>query len=152
MPAVSTQPSEAKALVETTRCAPKTWPCPHCGTRGRRERTRTRRARHLAQGREAWWAVTVGVYRAKCSCCRQVMRQVNGHRIPVRKRVHYFVSTVDGVSGHYTDAVRQKVADLVVRDRMTNEQVIAHLKEDFHLAVSVGFIYNCLDRAQKRAA
>ena len=152
MPAVSTQPSEAKALVETKSCAPKTWPCPVCGRRGRRERTRTRWVRHPAQGREAWWKVTVGVYRAKCDCCRQIMRQVNGHRVPVRKRVKYFNSTIEGMSGHYTDAVRGKVVDLVVRDRLTNDQVIEHLREDFHLSISVGFIYDCLDRAQKRAA
>ena len=80
------------------------------------------------------------------------MRQVDGRSIPVRKRVKYFVSTVEGMAGHYTDAVRRKVVDLVVRDRLTNEQVIAHLQEDFHLSISVGFIYTCLDRAQKRAA
>ena len=152
MPAVSTQPSEAQPLVETKSCAPRTWPCPICGRRGRRERTLTRWVRHLAQGREAWWQVTVGVYYAKCACCRQIMRPVNGHLIPVRKRVKYFNSTVEGAAGHYTDGVRRKVVDLVVRDRLTNDQVIEHLQEDFHLSISVGFIYLCLEWAKKRAA
>lgn len=152
MPSVSTQPTVAKPLYETKTRAPKTWPCPHCGTRGRRERTLTRWVRHLAHGREAWWKVTVGVYFAKCSCCRQIMRRVGGRLIPVRKRVKYFNSSVEGMSGHYTDAVRQKIVNLVVRDRMTNDQVIEHLQEDFHLSISKGFTYDCLAWAQKKAA
>lgn len=141
-------------VIEQKRCAPKTWPCPVCGIRGRRERTRTREVHHLAQGHEAWWEVTVGVYRAKCGCCRQIMRKTGERVMPVRKRVRYFTSRVEGVDpgADHTDAVRRKVVDLVVRDRLTNDQVIAHLQEDFHLSISVGFIYNCLDRAQKRAA
>lgn len=139
-------------VIEKKRCAPKTWPCPVCGRRGRRERTRTRTVRHLAQGCAAWWEVTVGVYRAQCGCCRQIMRNTGQRVMPVRKRVKYFTSTVEGVRGHHTDAVRRKVVDLVVRDRLTNDQVIAHLQEDFHLPLSVGFIYNCLDRAKKKAA
>ena len=107
MPAVRTQPSGPKPLVETKTCAPKTWPCPVCGRPGRRERTLTRWARHLAHGRQAWWKITVGVYRAKCVCCRELMR---------------------------------------------NDQVIEHLGEDFHLFISVGFIYLCLDWEKKRAA
>lgn len=141
-------------LVELTRCVPKSWPCPVCGRRGRRERTRTRNVRHLAHGREAWWKVTVGVYYAKCRCRRLVMRPVNGRLIPVRSRVKYFTSTVEGVTpgADHTDEVHQKVVDLVVRDRLTNDQVIEHLQEDFQLSISVGFIYNCLERAKKRAA
>lgn len=141
-------------LVEGKRCAPRSWPCPHCGRHGRRERTRTYRVHHLAQGRTAFWDLTVGVYKAKCRCCRQFTREVNGRTIPIRKRVKYFTSTVEGLEpgGQYTDAVRQKVVDLVVRDRLTNDQVIEHLQEDFHLSISVGFIYLCLEQAKKRAA
>jgi len=72
--------------------------------------------------------------------------------IPVRKRLKYFNSTIEGVEGHYTDAVRRKVVDLVVRDRLTNDQLIEHLGEDFHLFISVGFIYLCLDWEKKRVA
>ena len=81
------------------------------------------------------------------------MRRVGDRIIPVRKRVKYFTSTIEGADGtQFTDGVRRKIVDLVVRDRLTNDQVIAHLAEDFHLPVSVGFIYNCLDGAKKRAA
>ncbi len=144
----------AEPIVVRKQCAPRTWPCPVCGKKGRRERERTYRVRHLAHKRPAFWEVTVGVYKAKCSCRRTIMREVKGHLIPVRKRVKYFTSTVEGLDAHadYTDAVRQKVVDLVVRDRLPNSLVIEHLQEDFSLDVSVGFIYLCLGWAQKRAA
>jgi len=141
-------------LVEKYRCAPKTWPCPICGMRGRRERERTRTVRHLAHDREAFWEITVGVYFAKCACSRQVLRfNAKGKKL-IGKPMKYFTSTVKGVElgADYTDAVHRKIVDLIVRDRMTNDQVIAHLQEDFHLSVSVGFIYLCLARAQKKVA
>ena len=148
-----TSAAEPEPLVEKKKCAPKKWPCSICGTLGRKERERTFPVRHLAQGCPACWEVTIGVYKAKCKCCRQVLRTVNGRQIPVRKRVKYFSSTVEGLTPHadFTDAVRRKVVDLVVRDRLTNDQVIEHLREDFHLDISVGYIYNCLDHAQKGA-
>ena len=82
------------------------------------------------------------------------MRNANGHTIPVRKRVRYFTSTVEGLDPHakFTDAVRRKVVDLVVRDRLPNSLVQEHLKEDFDLDISVGFVYLCLDWAKRRAA
>lgn len=136
------------------RRAPKRWPCPVCGKPGRRERERTYTVRHLAHKEPVVWEVTVGVYRARCRCLRTFMRKVEGRVMPVRKRVKYFTSTVEGVAqgAEYTDAVRQKIVDLVVRDRLPNSLVMKHLKEDFSLEVSVGFIYNCLDGAQKGAA
>jgi hypothetical protein len=144
----------AEPVVVKKQCAPKTWPCPVCARKGRRERKHTFRVRHLAHRRPCFWDVTVGVYKAKCSCCRTIMRKVNGRTVPVRKRVKYFTSTVEGLDPHadYTDAVRQKVVDLVVRDRLPNSLVIEHLREDFSLDISTGFIYPCLGRAKKGAA
>jgi hypothetical protein len=141
-------------LIVRKHVAPRTWPCPVCGKKGRRERKHSFRVRHLAHKRPCFWDVTVGVYKAKCSCCRQIMRKVNGRIIPVRKRVRYFTSTVEGLGPHadYTDAVREKVVDLVVRDRLPNSLVIEHLKEDFELKISTGYIYLCLGWAKKKAA
>jgi hypothetical protein len=154
MPAQPTDVKQAAPRVVKKRRAPKRWPCPVCGKPGRRERERTYTVRHLAHKEPVVWEVTVGVYRAKCTCRRVFMRKVEGRVVPVRKRVKYFTSTVEGVAqgAEYTDAVRQKIVDLVVRDRLPNSLVIKHLKEDFLIDVSVGFIYNCLDRAQKGAA
>jgi len=154
MPAQPTDVKQAAPRVVKKRRAPKRWPCPVCGKPGRRERERTYTVRHLAHKEPVVWEVTVGVYRAKCTCRRVFMRKVEGRVVPVRKRVKYFTSTVEGVAqgAEYTDAVRQKIVDLVVRDRLPNSLVIKHLKEDFLIDVSVGFIYNCLDRVQKGAA
>jgi len=154
MPETKVKTTGPAPLVQKKRCAPKKWPCPVCGKKGRRERERTYRVRHLAHKQVAFWEVTVGVYRAKCKCCRTVMREVNARAIPVRKRVRYFTSSVEGLDPHadYTDAVREKVVDLVVRDRLPNSLVIEHLEEDFSLHVSTGFIYLCLDWAKKGAA
>ena len=154
MPAQPTDVKQAAPRVVKKRRAPKRWPCPVCGKPGRRERERTYTVRHLAHKEPVVWEVTVGVYRAKCTCRRVFMRKVEGRVVPVRKRVKYFTSTVEGVAqgAEYTDAVRQKIVDLVVRDRLPNSLVIKHLKEDFLIDVSVGFIYNCLDRVEKGAA
>jgi hypothetical protein len=153
MPAQPTGVVPAPRVVKRRR-APRKWPCPVCGKPGRRERERTYTVRHLAHKEPVVWEVTVGVHRAKCSCRRTFMRKVDGRVMPVRKRVKYFTSAVEGAArgAEYTDAVRQKIVDLVVRDRLPNSLVVKHLKEDFSLEVSVGFIYNCLDRAQKGAA
>jgi len=92
--------------------------------------------RHLAHKREAWWEVTVGVYKSKCDCVQK-----------------FFTSTVPGVEvgAEYTNAVREKVVDLIVRDHLSNYKAIEHLKEDFLLGVSIGFIYDALEWAGKKS-
>jgi hypothetical protein len=78
------------------------------------------------------WILVVGVYRATCACSK------------------FFTSTVEGVAlrAGYTDAVRQKVVDLLIRDHLPLHKVQTHLREDFALSVSVGFIYDCLSWAE----
>ena len=44
--------------VISVRCAPKTYPCPNCGRRGRRKRRLQRRVRSLAYQQAAWLDVT----------------------------------------------------------------------------------------------
>ena len=153
MPVEPTDRTPEPHVVKKRR-APKKWPCPVCGKPGRRERERTYTVRHLAHKEPAVWEVTVGVYRAKCACRRTFMRKSGGRMMPVPKRVKYFTSTVEGVAqgAEYTDAVRDKIVDLVVRDRLPNSLVMKHLEEGFSLEVSVAFIYLCLDRAQEGAA
>jgi hypothetical protein len=95
--------------------------------------------RHLEHKRPAFWKIFYGVYQAACLC------------------VKYFTATVEGVAlrAGYTDAVRQKVVDLLIRDHLSVYKIQRHLKEDFCLEVSVGFIYDCfrwaydkIDRAE----
>ncbi|MGH9361916.1 MAG: transposase [Thermoanaerobaculia bacterium] len=90
--------------------------------------------RHLAHKVPAFWRIFVGIYAATCVCAK------------------FFTSTVEGVAlrAGYTDAVRQKVVDLLIRDHLPLRKVQTHLKEDFALEVSVGFIYDCLNGAEAK--
>ncbi len=127
-------PPAPPPVYETHRNAPKRCPCPTCGTSGRRVRTRTRNARHLAHRQPVFWTIVCGVYAAACACAK------------------FFTSTVEGVALRcgYTDAVRQKVIDLLVRDHLSVYKVQRHLREDFFLDVSVGFIYDCFEWAYRK--
>ena len=111
------------------RCAPKTYPCPSCGKRGRRKQTHTRPVRDLAYGEILILEITVGEYRARCSCCKT------------------FRSQVDGVEprADYSNRVRQAVIDRLLDDCMSMERLREALQRDFHLDLSQGFLYDCLD-------
>ena len=64
------------------RCAPKTFPCPHCSQRGRRKDTHTRRVRDIAYGAIVVVELTTGEYRARCSCCKTFRSQIDGIEPP----------------------------------------------------------------------
>lgn len=124
----------AKPIIQTKRRAKKRHPCPTCGKKGWRKRIKSLLVRHLAHQVPAFWRIIVGVYAATCACTK------------------FFTSTVEGVAlrAGYTDAVRRKVVDLIVRDHLPLRKVQTHLKEDFALEVSVGFIYDCLNWAEAK--
>jgi hypothetical protein len=111
------------------RCAPKTYPCPDCGRRGRRKRRLHRRVRSLAYQQAAWLDVTYAEYRARCHC---------------RK---YFRSWPLDVppKAAYDAAVRQAVLDRILEDGLNVERLRRALHRDFLLDVSSGFVYDCLD-------
>ena len=54
VPAPRAVKQKSEPVVVKKRCAPRTWPCPVCGRKGRRERERTLRVRHLAHKRPAF--------------------------------------------------------------------------------------------------
>jgi hypothetical protein len=115
--------------VSHRRCAPKFFACMHCGQKGRRFTTHTRRVRDIAYGEIHIIQLTVGEYRARCSCCKT------------------FRSQVDGIEprAEYTNRVRDAVIDRLLDDRMSMNQLRAALARDFHLDLSDGFLYDCLD-------
>jgi hypothetical protein len=46
---------------------PTYYPCPQCGTKGKRKRVMTRRIAHVAAlHRRSWIVAEVGVYQARC--------------------------------------------------------------------------------------
>ena len=107
---------------------PKYYPCPQCGTKGKRKRVMTRRIAHVAAlHRRSWIVAEVGVYKARCACCK------------------YFQASIAGVPyrGRYSWEVRNTIANAVIRDRMPYQSVIRRMQEDYHLQVSVGYIHAC---------
>jgi Transposase len=115
-------------LIRRIRHAPRRAPCPHCGRRGRRKRLLHRRLRSLAYQRVAWLEVTYAEYQARCRCCK------------------FFRTWPLDVppKADYDATVRQAVLDRLLRDRLNVEQTKAALQRDFLVAVSDGFVYDCL--------
>src|SRR3954454_6381553 len=119
-------------IVIPVRCAPKKAPCPRCGTRGRRKRTRTRTVRTVAYKGVAVLEVTYGEYAARCDCCTT------------------FRNNPDGVlpKAKYDNKVRDLVLDRLLKDGMSIERALASIRREFLLDLSTGFVYGVLrDRA-----
>jgi transposase-like protein len=120
---------QPRVRVVRRRCAPKTFPCPQCGKTGRRKDTHTRRIRDIAFGEIVVIELTVGEYRARCSCCKT------------------FRSQVDGIEprAEYTNRVRDVVIDRLLDDGMSLNRLQQALQREFLLDLSDGFLYDCLD-------
>lgn len=115
--------------VRRQSCAPKSFPCPHCGTPGRRKGTHTRSVRDLAFGEVLIIELTVGEYRAACACCKTFRSQVDG--IEPRAK--------------YTNRVRDAVLDRLLDDGMSLHRLRQAMRRDFRLDLSDGFLHDCLD-------
>jgi Transposase len=120
---------EPRVRVERVSCAPKTFPCPQCGKKGRRKDVHTRRVRDIAYREIVMLEIEVGEYRARCCCCKTFRAQMEG----IEPRAEY------------TNRVREAVIDRLLDDRMSVERLRLALKRDFHLELSDGFLYDCLD-------
>jgi hypothetical protein len=119
----------ARVRILRQSCAPKSFPCPQCGTPGRRKDTHTRSIRDIAFGQIALIEVTVGEYRAACTCCKT------------------FRSHVPGIEprAEYTNRVRDAVIDRLLDDGMSLHRLQQAMHRDFLLDLSDGFLYDCLD-------
>jgi hypothetical protein len=120
---------QPRVRVLRRRCAPRTYPCPRCGRPGRRKDTHTRQVRDLAYQEILLIELTVGEYRARCGCCKTFRSQVEGI----------------GPRAEYTNRVRAAVLDRLLDDGMSMERLRQALARDFHLDLSDGFLYDCLD-------
>jgi hypothetical protein len=120
---------QPRVRVVQRQCAPRTYPCPQCGKRGRRKATYTRPVRDIAYGEILILEVTIGEYRARCSCCKTFRSQVPG--IEAR--------------AEYTNRVREAVIGRVLEDNMSMQRVRASLQRECYLDLSQGFLYDCLD-------
>jgi hypothetical protein len=130
------EPLQPRVRVVHRRCAPKTFPCPHCGKPGRRKDVHTRRVRDIAYREILILEIQVGEYRARCSCCKT------------------FRSPVEGVEprAEYTNRVREAVLDRLLDDGMSMERLGQALRRDFHLDLSEGLLYDCLDWKVRQVA
>jgi hypothetical protein len=107
---------------------PMYYPCPQCQTKGKRKRISPRRVAHVAVlHRRSWIVAEVGVYQARCDCCK------------------YFQAAIAGVPrrGRYSLEVRHTVANALIRDRMPYGSVIRRMQEDYRLTLSLGYIHAC---------
>jgi hypothetical protein len=120
---------QPRTRVARRRCAPKTFPCPHCGMPGRRKHTPTRRVRDIAYQHILILELTVGEYRARCGCCKTFRSQLAG----IEPRAEY------------SNRVCQAVIDRLLQDGMSMHRLQQALARDFHLDLSDGFLYDCLD-------
>ncbi len=120
--------AKPRTRVLRRRCAPKRFPCPHCGRAGRLKQVHTRRVRDIAYRQIVFLELTVGEYRARCACCKTFRAQVEG--IEARAA--------------YTNTVREAVIDRVLDDGMSMQRLQQAMQRDFHLDLSDGFLYDCL--------
>jgi hypothetical protein len=120
---------EPRVRVAERQCAPRLFPCPQCGKKGRRKNKHTRLVRDIAYREIVVLKITVGEYRARCSCCKTFRSQVPG--IETR--------------AEYTNRVREAVIDRLLDDSMSMERLREAMRRDFCLDLSPGFLYDCLD-------
>ena len=117
-----------KDFIERKLNRPKYSACPQCGRKGKRKRVIERFVKHIGPlNRRSWIHAKVGVYQARCNCCK------------------FFQAEIEGVpyKGHYSYAVRDAVANAVIRDRMPYELVREKMREDHFLKLSIGYVHAC---------
>ena len=119
-------------------CRPKTYPCPSCGTRGRRKRLLVRVIRSLAYRQEAFTEVRYAEYRSRCD--------------PATKCPKTFRSWPEGCpqKAGYDDRVRRAVLDRMLDDGLNAQRTLEAMRRDFLLDLSYGFIDDCLDGELRR--
>lgn len=118
-----------KVLHAYRRNAPKKAPCPLCGRLGKRKGFLSRTVRSIAYKAILLLHVSTAEYRASCDCSATFRTQIEDIE----------------PKAHYDNRVRQAVLDRVLDDRMTIQQIQNALQRDFHLDLSTGFLYDCLD-------
>ena len=99
---------------------PRLYRCPTCGTNGRRIQVTSHRIAHVGLlNRRNWLHAKVGVYKAKCACCK------------------YFQAPIPGVpaGGRYSYEVRNTIANAVIRDRMPYRLVQERMAEDYRFSL-----------------
>jgi len=114
--------------VEHRSIKPKYHPCRQCNKKGKRKQVIRRRIFHVgALNRRSFIEAEVGVYRARCACCKYFQAQIPG--VPYK--------------GRYSYEVRNQVANSLIRDRLPYRLVQDRMREEYRLALSIGYIHDC---------
>ncbi len=123
--------AQMRARIRRVSKAPKTWPCPECGKRGRRYAFRERQAVDAELGRRVVLQVKVGLYKARCGC--QKVFESFHPELPKGWK--------------FSLRVRELAVNGVVRDKLSVEGVRERLREDFLVEVSEGCVHKWLAEA-----
>lgn len=126
---------EAKVgRVRVVRCAPKRFPCPSCGQKGRRKGYLP--PRWVLDLEPGGGLCTIELrtaeYRARCECCKTF-------------RSHPPVDFPVEPGARYSNRIRDLVIHRLLEDNLSVERLIRSLRRDFRLSISEGFVYQCLD-------
>jgi len=121
--------------VECRSIKPKYHPCPKCNKKGKRKQVIRRRIAHVgALNRRAYIEAEVGLYRARCTCCKYFQAQIPG--VPYK--------------GRYSYEVRNVISNSLIRDRLPYRLVQDRMREDYRLDLSLGYIHDCFLWAHDR--
>jgi transposase-like protein len=121
--------------VRVVKCAPKRFPCPHCGRRGRRKGYLS--PRYVIDiepgGGVCRLELRMGEYRASCGCCKTFRSSPPLNVIDIEPWACY------------SNRVRDLVVSRLIEDNLSVEVLLRSLVRDFGLKVSEGYVYQCLE-------
>jgi transposase-like protein len=121
--------------VRVLKCAPKRFPCPHCGRLGRRKGYLS--PRYVIDIEPGGGVCTVelrmGEYRVRCGCCKTFRSSPALNVIDIEPWACY------------TNRVRDLVVSRLIEDNLSVEVLLRSLVRDFGLKVSEGYVYQCLE-------
>jgi len=123
--------AQIRARMRRLSKAPRTWPCPVCGKRGRRYAFREQQAVDAGLGRPAVLKVRVGLYAARCEC--QKVFESFHPELPKGWK--------------FSRRVRELAVNGVVRDKLSVEDVRCRLREEFRVHVCEGCVHKWLAEA-----
>jgi transposase-like protein len=121
--------------VKVVKCAPKRYPCPHCGRPGRRKGyLQPRFVIDIEPGGGVCRVeLRLGEYRARCGCCKTF-------------RSSPCVDVLDIEPwACYSNRVRDLVVSRLIEDNLSVNVLLRSLERDFLVNLSEGYVYQCLE-------
>jgi hypothetical protein len=121
--------------IRVVSCAPKRHPCPHCGQPGRRKGYLP--SRFVIDFQPGGGVITVELrlaeYRATCDCCKTF----RSHPSPTQIDLDPWAT--------YSNSIRDLVVHRLIEDNLPVDKLLHSIERDFHLELSEGYVYDCLE-------